>query len=80
MEKYFKIIELPTHQVLFTRDFDEDENPTIKVSVYLDGVRIDISAGYQSEEKRDEIFENNINEEVAQAYLNSILDMLEDAE
>ena len=55
---YFRIVELPTHQVLLTRDFDDDEesSPNVTVSFFLDGVKVNQVLGFTNEEARDEAF------------------------
>ena len=73
-EVNFRLIELPTHQVLLTKDFDEDEesSPLLTVTFFLDGVKVSQKIGYSEEEKRDKIF-NDFTDEQAQTMLNNTL-------
>jgi len=64
-EVNFRIIELPTHQVLLTKDFDEDDdNPLLIITFFLDGVRVNQKLGYDNESKRDEMFDKVTAEQV----------------
>jgi hypothetical protein len=60
-EVKFKIIELQTHQILFTKDFDnerEDESSCLMVvTFFLEGVKLDLKLSYDSEQKRDKMFD-----------------------
>lgn len=74
----FRIIELPTHQVLLTKDFDdEDSTLLIVVTFFLDGMKANLKLGYDSEEKRNEMF-SSITEKKAQEFLDSIKEQFED--
>lgn len=77
MEKHFRIIELPTHQVLLTKDFDDDNEstPLLTVTFFLDGVKVCQKLGYEDTNKRDDSF-NDFKDEHAQLMLNSTLEML----
>jgi len=54
----FRIIELPTHQVLLTKDFDEEEKSTelLVVTFFLEGVKVNLKFGYDKKERRDKHF------------------------
>jgi len=55
----FRIIELPDYQVLLTKDFDnegEEDKAQLVVTFFLDGVKINQSFGFDSEQVRDEQF------------------------
>lgn len=74
-ETRFRIIELPTHQVLLQKDFDEEEDmESFIILFYHKGVTIKQTYGYESEEERDKYF-SSITEEQAQSILDSILKM-----
>lgn len=70
----FRIIELPTHQVLLTRDFDNEDKdqPVITITFFLDGVKVKQSLGYNEESKRDEYF-NKITDKLVQQMLDNCL-------
>jgi hypothetical protein len=56
----FRIIELPTHQVLLQKDFDNDDNDErdlMVITFYLDGVKVKHSYGYENAEIRNRIFD-----------------------
>lgn len=72
---HFRIIELPTHQVLLTKDFDnqQDENtPLLRITIFVDNCRAEISLGFDTEEKRDKAF-INYSDEIANTCLQNIL-------
>lgn len=76
---HFRIIELPTHQVLITKDFDNDQDDAkflVVISFFLDGVKADLKLNYSSEEKRDNIFDNISSEQVQKTVDNAINVML----
>ena len=75
-EVNFRIIELPTHQVLLTKDFDDDEENSrlLTVTFFLEGIKVSQKFGYSDEEKRDEIFVD-FTDENAQKMLNNTLAM-----
>lgn len=66
---FFKIFELPTHQVLITKDFDEDSTPTVVISFFLDGVKLTQTMGFDTEKKRDIAFDS-----ITESELQQILD------
>jgi hypothetical protein len=72
---YFRIIELPTHQVLITKDFDNDQDDAkflVVISFFLDGVKADLKLNYSSEGKRDNIFDDISDEQVQKTVDNAI--------
>ena len=75
----FRIIELPTHQVLLTKDFDDDEEskPLLTITFFLEGVKANQKLGYYDEAKRDEMFEK-VTDEQAQKTLDNALAMFND--
>ncbi len=78
-EIHFRIIELPTHQVLITKDFDNDQDDAeflVVISFFLDGVKADLKLNYSSEENRDNIFDNISAEQVQKTVDNAINVML----
>lgn len=76
-EVNFRIIELPTHQVLLTKDFDDDEysGPILVITFFLDGVKIVHKPSYSDEEKRDKVF-NEFTEGQAQKAVDTAMEML----
>lgn len=72
----FRIIELPTHQVLLTKDFDDDEEskPLLTITFFLEGVKVNQKLGYDDEAKRDEMFDKVTDEQV-QKTLDNVLAM-----
>jgi hypothetical protein len=72
----FRIIELPTHQVLLTKDFDDDEEskPLLTITFFLEGVKVNQKLGYDDEAKRDEMFDK-VTEEQVQKTLDNALAM-----
>jgi len=77
-ETNFRIIELPTHQVLLTKDWDnDDEKPTLVITLFNEGVKVNQTYGYDEEETRDRIFET-FSEESTQGMLDSVLKMFEE--
>jgi hypothetical protein len=57
-EKYFRIIELETHQILLTKDFDSDEKASYLVCItfFVDGLKCSFNFGFSAEKKRDDCF------------------------
>ena len=72
----FRIIELPEYQVLLTKDFENEGERELILSItfFLDGVKAIMSLGYESEEKRDRLF-NDFSEEMAQDFINKALNL-----
>jgi hypothetical protein len=70
----FRIIELPTHQVLLTKDFDDDEEskPLLTITFFLEGVKVNQKLGYDDEAKRDEMFNKVTNEQVQKTLDNAL--------
>lgn len=77
-QTHFRIIELPTHQVLITKDWDDDEHPIVSVTFFLDGMKITQSLGYTELEKRDSAFES-FNDAHAQGFLDFVLSAMKDS-
>jgi len=73
----FRIIELPTHQILITKDWDEDEDcsPILVITIFHDGIKANQKLGFDKEKKRDKAFDS-FNEEHAKSMLESFLQML----
>lgn len=69
---YFRIIELPTHQVMLSKDFDSDndDQPTLVITFFFDGIKVCQTLGYPSDEKRDVIFDS-FTDEQAQSVLDT---------
>lgn len=79
-ETNFKIIELPTHQVLLTKDFDnedEDSKPVLSITFFLEGVKVCQTLGFKEDSERDEAFDN-FSEEKAQELLSLTSEMIKD--
>jgi hypothetical protein len=69
----FRIIELPTHQILLTKDFDdEEEKELLIVTFFIEEVKVNQKFGYKDKAKRDEIFDK-VTDEQAQKTLNNVL-------
>lgn len=75
--KYFRIIELPEHDVLVEKDWDnEGDNPVCDVVFHIDGVRISQKLGYDNEADRDKTF-NELTNEQAQGMVDNILKLMD---
>lgn len=58
-EIYFKIIDLPEHQILIEKDFDNEEDEgsfLVTITFYVDDVKIKNSYGYSDKDLRDITF------------------------
>jgi hypothetical protein len=58
-EVNFKLIELPTHQVLLMKHFD-NENVDIclvVITFFIEGIKLDMKIGYDSEQNRNKMFD-----------------------
>ena len=76
---HFRIIELPTHQVLLTKDFDNEQDDAsflTVISFFLENVKVDLKLNYKSEEKRDNIFNSISADQVQKSVDNAINVML----
>ena len=74
----FKIIELPTHQILVSKDFDNDEDSSLLVVTFFDdGIKVNQSFWYKDEDVRDKAF-NDFSDETATKFLNNALQMFKD--
>lgn len=79
MEKYFKLFELEKYQVLIVRDFEEDEDnedgrDIIVVTFFMDGIKINQTLGYTTEENRDKAFDL-FTDELVQKFVDNVVDM-----
>lgn len=57
---HFRIIELPTHQVLLQKDFDnegDEDTYLISVSFFVDDAKATHKYTYEKETNRDDMFE-----------------------
>lgn len=72
----FKIIELPTHQVLIQKDFDnnDDEKDLLVIVFYLEGIKVKHNYGYENSEIRDKVFDE-ITESAVEEIVNTALKM-----
>lgn len=70
----FRIIELPTHQVLLTKYFDDDEEskPLLTITFFLEGVKVNQKLGYDDEAKRDQMFDKVTDEQVQKTLDNAL--------
>lgn len=70
----FRIIELPTHQILLSKDFDDDDENMLLVTItfFIDGVKVTQKYGYESEDMRDETFDKITNEQVQKILDNTL--------
>lgn len=69
----FRIIELPTHQVLLMKTWDEeDESDSIQMIINHEGMEMKVTFGYDSEEIRDENFDN-FKKETCQQLINEYI-------
>ena len=78
-ETFFKIFELENHQVLIQKDFDnesDDNSDLILIVFYVNGVKCQQTLGYETAEKRDEIFDK-ITESQVLVTVNNAIKMFE---
>lgn len=69
----FRIIELPTHQVLLSKDSDDENgDPNIIVSIFISGMKVGLKFTYKEESVRDEMF-NEYSDNEAQGLIDSLL-------
>ena len=76
---HFRIIELPLHQVLLTKDFDNDQSDAeflVVISFFVENMKVDLKLNYSSEEKRDNIFNSISPEQVQKTVDNAVNTML----
>ena len=74
---HFRIIELESHQVLLTKDFDNEQDDAhylIAISFFLDWGKASLKLNYKTEKARDEVF-NKITEKEAQGMVNNAIQM-----
>jgi hypothetical protein len=72
-EVKFRIIELPTHQVLLTKDFDNDNDDDdasllLMITVFFEDAKVDLKMHCRDEKVRDKLF-SEMTEEKAQGFL-----------
>ena len=72
--QFAKIFELETHQVLITKDF-EDDIFKVNQTTDLDGCVPTLALGFDNEDKRDKCFDD-YTEENAKKFLETIFKML----
>ena len=75
---HFRIIELPLHQVLLTKDFDNDQSDAeflVVICFFVENMKVDLKLNYSSEEKRDNIF-NSISPEQVQKTVDNAFNMM----
>lgn len=73
-EVKFRIIELPTHQILLTKSFDnenEEAENVLRITFFLDGIEANMSLSYTDEETRNKLF-NEMTNEQAQGFLDNV--------
>ena len=74
---HFRIIELPTHQVLIEKDFDnesDDDTYLISISFFVDNAKATHKYTYEKEQNRDDMFEKITSEHV-QSLVDSAIKM-----
>ena len=73
----FRIIELESHQVLLTKDFDNEQDDAhylIAISFFLDWGKASLKLSYSKEKMRNDMFEK-INKKEAQGMVDNALQM-----
>lgn len=68
---YFKLFQVDKVQVLFTREYDKEGCPIISIVHHFDGGKCRQEHGYNSEQKRDEMFAT-IDDKFATEYVKNI--------
>lgn len=66
-ETYFRIVELPTHQILLEKDFDnesEEDQFLLTVTFNDKGIKVKKSYGSCDEDLRDKMFKNITDEQL----------------
>jgi hypothetical protein len=73
---HFKIIELPTHQVLLTKDFDSEDdcNPVLVITIFFGSVKASHKLGFQDDKQLEDAF-NGFDEELAQVFIDNTIEM-----
>lgn len=65
----FKIFEFPTHQVLLSKDYDDDdEMDIIQLTFFIDGVKITQKYGYNYEQERNNIFDTITEQQIEKIF------------
>ena len=73
---HFRIIELPTHQVLIEKDFDnesDDDTYLIVISFFVDDAKATHKYTYEKEQNRNDMFEKITSEHVQSLVDNAII-------
>jgi hypothetical protein len=73
---HFRIIELPTHQVLLQKDFDnegDDDIYIIDISFFIEDAKATHKYTYEQEQNRDDMFEKITSEHVQSLVDNAII-------
>jgi len=81
----FRIIELPEHQILLTKDFDDEEEleddeeskPLLVVTFFVEDLKVNQKFGFSDDNKRDKAFEN-FTDAQAQSLIDSAIQMMTD--
>jgi len=68
---YFKLFQVDKVQVLFAREYDKEGYAIISIVHHLDDVKCRQEHGYNSEQKRDEMFAT-IDDKFASDYVKNI--------
>lgn len=72
MKDNFKLFDLLNGtQLLATRDYNDDENPCVTFSYFVDGAKVEMSFGFGTEESRDKVFDP-LDQDKAERIYNSI--------
>ena len=74
---HFRIIELPTHQILISKDFDNEQDEDtylIDISFFTENGKSTTRLSYELEEKRNQMFDK-ITPEQVQKTLDSALNI-----
>ena len=76
MKNVFRILETETHEILLSKDFNDEENNgeyQIIMSFFIeDGFRANMTFGYKDEKIRDKMFLKITKEEAEQTVINTI--------
>jgi len=76
--KFAKLFDVGNNQVLLTKDYNEEsEKYEIKISASISDIRYSVSLGFNSENSRNEGFDN-YNEENAERFQSGITSLLKD--
>lgn len=75
-ENFAKLFQVEDMQVLITKDFEED-TATIREQTDFVDIRPSLTFGFESEEDRDEAFEN-YGQEQAESFIKTIKKIIEE--